>query len=134
MIKLSVYRPKNYVIGRTQSYRVKIVAEIDLPDAGSSSSSSSSEEDPVVSLHDAKVFKVQEDAHGFTHFLGVCQPYDLGALGTTGSPRRTDVIDCMLPGEVVADPFIEAITADIQQLISTLFGYEANIKLSGGSV
>ena len=134
MIKLNIYKPKDYVVGRTQSYRVKIVAELDDPDEGTSSSSSSSEEEPVLGLCDALIFKVQEDAHGFTHFLGVCQPYDLGVLQPTGSPRRTDVIDCYLPGEVLADPFIEAVTADVQALLNSFYGFQGNISLSGGTV
>lgn len=135
MIKLVVYRPEDYTVARTQSYRFKIKAELSSQGSSSSSSSSSSEESYEKQVLDnARIFKVQEDEFGFEHFMGIAEPYDLEEYGETTNPRLTDEIDCWVGSREIADLMIDHISQDVQTLIDGLFNTTTVIRLSGGSI
>lgn len=138
MIKLTVIASRDYTIGRTQSYRMIIRATLESPDEpGSSSSSSSSAGDPTNGLSDPRIFKVMDHQYGdltVIEFLSVCQPRDILDLGPTGSPRRVDQIDLIVPSKDLADQMVEVLAQDVLELAEYQWGTKMRLLLSGGTV
>ena len=132
MLHVSYLRPTDYTEGRTQADRLIVRLELVSESSGTSSSSSSSEESQQATvLTDAHLFVVHDDHKVFTQFDRVDQPYDLAHLGLTGSPRRTDQIDCVVPSRDLAEQMFEAILSDLSDLTGRFLGFSGRIRLDG---
>ena len=132
MLTLQVTRPKNYTVGRTQSYRVVLLVEgtVDY----------STPESGAVDRYivDKNVFVVLQDAGEVQHFTRVALPAEFSTLTTTpgdeGTEFRTNRVDLYLPSKQLADEMVPAVAQDIQDLLGLKYGRRFTIRLDGGDM
>jgi hypothetical protein len=133
MFKLEVSRQSDYVVARTQDYRMVLtISEVDDP----ASSSSSSGDFESIYPPDINLFRVYKEECGVEHFDGVVEPREFLDLGTTPivGAYRTNTVDLYWQSDLLADAGLEAIVADIRQLLEMSYGGTVSVSLNGASV
>lgn len=117
MIQLQIRRPREVTLGRTQSYRMGILA---LPIPGG----------------DNAVFVCSRDANGIHDFERVATPDDIRSVSTDtgGWTYRTSTLDLWVASEGLANDMLEHIVSDIQDLLKSHEAPSGTIQLSGASV
>lgn len=129
MLTLQVSRPKNYTVGRTQSYRVALLVE--------GSVSYPPPESGAVDRYmlDQNVFVVVKGVDGLYQFDRVAFPAEFSTIPTTpGDTYRTNRLDLYLPSKTMADQLVRAVATDIEDLLSYKYGRRITVRLDGGDL
>lgn len=135
MLKLEIQRPEATTLGRTQSYRLIIQAQILAEDLTQSSSSSADDGQLLAALQDPAIFVITTDDNQVESFERVVEPIELTTLPTAGPLRRTDRLDLWLPaGEELANELLEALVEDVRLLLSSLALRQVRVSLDGAGV
>lgn len=118
MLRLQVERQEEFVEGRTLEYRMVLTLTDTDPGA------------------DPAWFIVYREDTGGEHFEGVAQPIEREELPSTPQTGyyRSDRVDLYWPTDEIADEGLQAIVADIEQVIGLIARKTSTVEITGDTV